>query len=89
MDPLSKALDEFYAAQNAAEPAPESSSIVTFKPMKSRALKVHPSQVEEAREFAAKNDCPTDYLPDGHPVITSSRQFRKLAKLAGFIHQGY
>jgi hypothetical protein len=65
------------------------SSFVAFKPMTSLALKVHPSQVEEAREFARRKGVPTDYQPDGRPVITSSRQFRRLAAIQGFRHLEY
>lgn len=64
-------------------------SFVTFKPMASRGLAVQPKQVKEATEFAAKNGVPTEYLPDGRPMIVSSRHFRELAKLSGMRHHGY
>jgi hypothetical protein len=83
----------FTEAEHLALTEPEekgdAAGLVTFKPMTSNALRVRPCQVDEARDFAAKNGVPTDYRPDGSPVITSSRQFRRLARIQGFVHQGY
>lgn len=83
----------FSAAEHYALTEPDekgtANGLVTFKPIASRSLAVHPSQVEEAREFFAKTDTPTDFLPDGRPVLTSSRHFRRFAVAQGFRHQGY
>lgn len=89
MSDLASALDDFYSKMHEPEPAPEACSLVTFKPMTSNALKVHPDQVQEAKEFAKASGVPTDYTPDGRPIITSSRQFRRLAQIQGFRHMGY
>ncbi len=40
-------------------------------PMKSDAAGVHPSQIGEAREHAAKVGVPTDFTPDGRAIFTS------------------
>lgn len=64
-------------------------SLVAFKPLASEALAVHPDQVEEARALAQHKGVPVEFLPDGRPRFTSSRQFRDYAKAHGFRHKGY
>lgn len=60
-----------------------------IRPIKSDAMAVHPDQVPEARELAKKKGVPTDFLPDGRPLFTSSRHFREYARKHGFRHKGY
>ena len=47
-----------------------------WKPIVSEALAVHPDQVEEAREHSKAMGVPTEFLPDGRPILTS-RSHRK------------
>jgi hypothetical protein len=68
---------------------PGAGSFVTFKPMASRALKVNPSQIAEAKDVAKAKGVPTEFTDDGRPVFTSSRHFREYAKRHGFVHMGY
>ena len=44
---------------------------IGWKPIVSDAMAVHPSQVKEAVLDAAKKGVPTEFLPDGRPVLTS------------------
>ena len=64
-------------------------SLVSFKPLHSEALAVHPKQIEEATEDAKQKGVPTEFDPEGRPIFTSSRHFREYAKRYGFIHRGY
>lgn len=59
------------------------------RPIKSDAMAVHPDQVSEAREDAKRKGVPTEFLPDGRPLFTSSRHFRRYARTYGFRHKGY
>jgi hypothetical protein len=63
--------------------------LISFKPLASDALAVHPSQVEEATLDARKKGVPTEFLPDGRPVFTSSRHFQEYARRYGFHHKEY
>jgi hypothetical protein len=49
----------------------------------SLALAVHPAQVEEAREQARRHGVPTEYQPDGTPIITSRAHQKALCKIRG------
>lgn len=81
---------EFHAeCREAAKAASEPSSLVSFRPMASEALAVHPDQVPEAREDAKRRGVPVEFQPTGEPVFTSSRQFREYAKAYGYRHRGY
>lgn len=77
--------DKFYEAFPQREP---SADALTFSPttwpQQCDALAVHPSQVEEAREDAKRKGVPTDFTPDGRPVITSAAHQKQYAKLYGF-----
>ncbi len=88
-DALRKALDEFYAAQHSQEKAPEPCSLVSFKPMASDALAVHPKQIEGMKEVDKKKGVSVEYTADGRPIFTSSRQFRAYARAYGKRHKGY
>ena len=80
--------EEFFAA---FPPVASTSGegLIGFEPLASDALAVHPRQVAEATELAKERGVPTEFLPDGRPVFTSSRHFRQYAKLHGFFHKGY
>lgn len=52
-------------------------------PQPSDALAVHPKQVKEATEYARSRGVPTDYLPDGRPLVRSCAHQKALAKLSG------
>lgn len=58
------------------QPLGGASALVDFKPILSDALAVHPKQVEEARRDALAKGVPTEFLPDGRPVLRS-RAHRK------------
>lgn len=77
------------AEEARARAGAQSTSLVSFRPVESDALAVHPKQVEEACEDAKKKGVPTEFLPDGRPVFTSSRHFRRYARAYGFRHRGY
>lgn len=55
-------------------------------PIISRALAVHPKQVEEAREAAKRAGVPTDFLPDGRPIITSQKHQNEYAKSRSLVN---
>ncbi len=58
-------------------------------PVISDSLAVHPNQVEEATEDAKKKGVPTEFLPDGRPVMRSKEHFTSYARRYGFRHRGY
>ena len=60
------------------------SSLCGWKPIVSDALAVHPRQVEEATLDAAKKGCPTEFLPDGRPILTSRSHRKQYLKSYGF-----
>lgn len=57
------------------------------KPKYSDALKVHPKQVKEAMERDKRAGVPTDYLPDGRPIIVSRAHQKRLIKSLGFANR--
>ena len=54
------------------------------RPLLSDALAVHPSQIEEAREDAKQKGVPTDFTPDGRPILTSRAHRKRYLKAYGF-----
>jgi hypothetical protein len=64
-------------------------ALVSFKTLRSEALAVHPDQVPEARDDAARKGIPTEFDRIGRPIFHSSRHFREYAKKYGFRHRGY
>ena len=54
------------------------------KPVKSDALAVHPKQVKEAREDAAKKGVPVEFLPDGRPVFRNRQERKQYMNAYGF-----
>ncbi len=47
-----------------------------FKPIESTALAVKPSQIAEAKAIAESRGVPTDFTPDGRPILRT-RAHRK------------
>lgn len=58
------------------KPLGGNASLIGWKPLKSTALAVDPTQVKEAIEDARKKGVPTHFEEDGRPVFTS-REHRK------------
>lgn len=50
------------------------------RPILSDAMAVHPDQIESAMEKNYKDGVPTNYMPDGRPIITSHQHQKALAK---------
>ena len=73
------------AARRPKGRAPGGTPLVGY-PMLSDALAVHPHQVEEARDSAKAKGVPTEFRPDGRPVITSQKHLRDYCRAYGF-HQ--
>lgn len=61
-----------------------SSSLAQWKPVISDALAVHPRQVKEAEQSAAAKGIPTQFLPDGRPILTSRQHRKKYLRAYGF-----
>ncbi len=52
-------------------------------PMASYAAGVHPKQIPEMRKFDKKHHVPTDYTPDGDPILTSPKHRKKYCEAHG------
>lgn len=61
-----------------------SPALIVWKPIVSRALSVHPKQVEEANARAKRHGLGIEYRPDGKPILTSRENRKKLLRLEGF-----
>lgn len=59
-------------------------SLSSVPPNVSDGLAVHPRQVEEARESARRKGVPTEFLPDGRPVMRSRAHQKAYLKAYGF-----
>ncbi len=55
-----------------------------FKPIVSDALAVHPKQVQEATEDAKRKGVPTEFLPDGRPILRTRGHRRAYLRAYGF-----
>lgn len=55
-----------------------------WKPIHSDALAVHPSQVDEAVESAKKKGVPTEFLPDGRPILRTRQHRRAYLRAYGY-----
>lgn len=53
----------------------------------SDALAVHPRQVGEASELAKSKGVPTDFLPDGRPIMKSRAHQKAYIKAHGFYNK--
>lgn len=54
------------------------------RPVISETSAVHPDQVHEVTDFCRSRGVPTEFLPDGRPVIRSSAHKRAMAKVRGY-----
>ena len=52
-------------------------------PMLSDAMAVHPDQIQETREHAARHGVPTDFVPDGRPILLSRNHRKRYGELIG------
>jgi hypothetical protein len=59
-------------------------SLTGTVPHASEALAVHPGQVQEAAESAKKMGVPTEFLPDGRPIMRSRAHQKAYLKAYGF-----
>lgn len=66
-------------------------AMVQFKPIVSDALAVHPRQVQEATEDAARKGVPTEFLSDGRPILRTRAHRKAYLRAYGFHdkHGGY
>lgn len=73
MTDLRDALDEFYQQMHTAprRSGGRGGARVGIKPHASEALAVHPDQREEAMALDRKLGVPTEYLPNGQPIMRS------------------
>lgn len=63
-------------------------SLVGWTPICSDALAVHPLDRQEAMDDARRKGVPTDFLPDGRPVLTSRSHRKAYLKAYGFHDRG-
>jgi hypothetical protein len=59
-------------------------SLTGTSPHASEALAVHPGQVQEAVESAKRMGVPTEFLPDGRPIMRSRAHQKAYLKAYGF-----
>lgn len=57
--------------------------IAWHRPIHSDALAVHPDQIEEAMAMDKAHGVPTEYLPDGRPVLVDRDHRRRLMRSLG------
>lgn len=76
--------DEFFAAFP-PQPMGDGSGLTSWqKPIVSDALGVHPEQVEEATADAKAKGVPTEFLPDGRPLLVSRQHRKEYLRAYGF-----
>lgn len=54
-------------------------------PIKSAALAVHPTQVQEAQDDSVKKGVPTQFTPGGRPILRDTSHRRKYLKAYNFV----
>lgn len=87
-DKLRDSLDAFYQAMHKGRGRSRGPcSLSHTPPHESEALGVHPDQVEEARESAKRRGVPTEFLPNGNPIMRSRKHQRDYLKAYGFINR--
>lgn len=59
-------------------------AMFAFKPIASDALAVHPRQVKEAIADSIKKGVPTEFLPDGRPVLRTRQHKKAYTHAYGF-----
>lgn len=73
---------EYEAAHTPKEiGCPETGNWTT--PVLSDAMAVHPKQIKDAMDRDKKAGVPTEYAPDGRPIVRSGDHQRRLAKSLG------
>lgn len=76
--------DEFFAAFP-PQPIGDGSGLTSWqRPIVSDALAVHPEQVDEAVADAKAKGVPTEFLPDGRPLLVSRRHRKEYLRKYGF-----
>ncbi len=65
-------------------PIGDGAGLSSTPPHKSDGLAVHPRQVAEATESAKRRGVPTEFLPDGRPVMRSRAHQKAYLKAYGF-----
>lgn len=50
-------------------------------PLAIEALAVYPDQIDESREYDRKHGVPTDYRPDGSPIVSDSRHYYQYRRI--------
>lgn len=83
-DELRKALDAHYEAMHVRSRQKASTQFAYSRPVLSDALAVHPKQVKEAIEDARKRGVPTEFAPDGRPLIRSRQHRNAYLRAYGF-----
>lgn len=82
---LAEGLDAFYAELHKPQGTRPGLFGGTWRrPLKSDALAVHPRQVKEAMEDAAKKGVPTEFDARGSPIFTSARHRKKYCVAYGY-----
>ena len=54
------------------------------EPVISESSAVHPKQIKEAAMLLKSKGVPTEFLPDGRPILTSPDHKRRFAKARGY-----
>ncbi len=81
---LADGLADFYAAQARAAVTPARGNRPWARGKKSVALAVHPSQIGEATADARAKGVPTDFAPDGSPILTDRDHRKRYMQAYGF-----
>lgn len=59
-------------------------------PLVCTALGVHPDEIPESQQFDSRHGVPTEYTPDGDPIMRDKSHYYKYRKVHGFIDRaGY
>lgn len=66
------------------KPIGNGEGLIGWKPIISDALAVHPDQVQEAILDAETKGVPTDFLPDGRPILRTRQHRAAYLKAYGF-----
>jgi hypothetical protein len=76
--------EQFWKIFPPVESQGEAMGLIGWTPIVSDALAVHPDQVEEATQDAIAKGVPTEFLPDGRPILTSRSHRRDYLRAYGF-----
>jgi sugar/nucleoside kinase (ribokinase family) len=86
LDGKAVAKEEFFAAFPPVEEF-SAAALCAAPPHKSDGLAVHPDQVQEATESAKRKGVPTEFLPDGRPVMRSRAHQKQYLRAYGFYNR--